>query len=159
MDSAVVDVTGTFQEEDIIGLWDEIGPLLEKHYREIAHYQDIPLSVDREAYNRLQIDGRLRVFTVRTKEWQLIGYAIFVLRYNLHYKESFQALQDVLFLLPEYRKTRIGSRLIDFADECLREDGVQVVIHHMKAAHSFGPLLERKGYELQDLIYTKRLDR
>lgn len=152
-------MAGTFQREDVRTLWPELTPLLQKHWREIAHYQDIPLNVDFETYERLEGDGSLRVFTARSKEWELIGYAIYFLRHNLHYLGSFQALQDVLFLLPEHRKTRIGSQLIDWADERLRDDGVQVVIHHVKAAHNFGPLLERKGYELQDLIYTKRLDK
>ena len=69
------------------------------------------------------------------------------------------ASQDVLFLAPEHRKGRLGMKLIDYADSMLRREGVQVVAQHVKAAHNFGPLLERLGYELQDLIYTRRLDR
>jgi hypothetical protein len=37
-------------------------------------------------------------------------------------------------------------------------EGIQVVYHHVKAAHNFGKMLERMDYKLVDLIYAKRLD-
>jgi N-acetylglutamate synthase-like GNAT family acetyltransferase len=60
---------------------------------------------------------------------------------------------------PEYRSTGAGPDLIRYCDEQLRADGCQAVYHHVKAAHNFGPLLKRMGYELVDLIYAKRLDK
>ena len=147
-----------FQREAVNGLWQEVVPLLESHWREIAHYPDIKLNPDIEAYNTLESKGLLRCYTARVNG-VLVGYAVYVVRGNPHYLDSLQAVQDVLFVLPEYRQSRIGIRLIKFSDEQLAGEGVQVVMQHVKVAHDFGPLLERLGYEKVEYIFSKRLDR
>lgn len=138
--------------------WPELKPLLELHWREIAHYLDIPLDVDEAFYRGVDAAGALRIFTVRAGG-ALVGYAVFFVKHNPHYQGSLQAVQDVLFLHPAFRNGSVGARLIRHADEQLRDEGVQAVYHHVKRAHNFGPLLERMGYELVDLIYARRLDR
>jgi GNAT superfamily N-acetyltransferase len=180
-------------------LWDEITPLLQQHWLEIAHYQDIPLNPDREGYLKCEEAGVLRCFTARASAmWRgrlatvcsvvnqratvdvenygasptsvscplseleidtLVGYAVFFVRPNMHYMDSVQAVQDVLYLSPALRGTGHGMRFIRYCDEELTRLGVQAVYHHVKEKHNFGPALERMGYELVDLIYAKRLDR
>ncbi len=147
-----------FQREKLSSeLFVEILPLLQAHYKEIAHFLDIPFEPNLEAYKHLESEGILRAFMVRDNERELHGYAVFFLRHNLHYSTSFQAYQDIIYVRPDSRG--IGARLIKWCDEQLRLEGVQVVYHHVKAAHDFGPMLERMGYELVDLIYAKRLDK
>lgn len=135
---------------------EEIQPLIEKHWREVAHYQDIPLSVDWEGYKRVEDAGALRFYTVRTDEDELIGYCVYFVKHNLHYQESLQASQDIIFIAKEHRGQ--GAKFIQWCDEQLKADGVQAVYQHVKSAHNFGPMLERIGYQLVDLIYAKRLD-
>jgi GNAT superfamily N-acetyltransferase len=150
----------SYRRETCFALWEEIEPLLVKHWEEIAHYKDIPLDPDREGYQGLEAGDRLRCYTARDPQTgALIGYSVYVLAHNMHYRGSYQASQDILFLLPEYRKSRIGINLIAYADECLRAEGVQVVTQHVKVAHNFGPVLVRLGYEEVDRIFAKRLDR
>lgn len=149
----------TFQREFMSDeLVDEIFPLLEQHWREIAHFQDIPLKPDWESYGKLESAGLLRVFTARDTEQKLIGYAAFFVRPAMHYMSSLQAMQDVIYVDPARRAGGLGARLIIWCDEQLKAEGVQAVYHHVKAAHNFGPLLENMGYQLVDLIYTRRLD-
>lgn len=147
-----------FAEEKMSSrLFDEISPLLEKHYKEIAAYQDIALDVDWDAYKTLGDKGAIKVFTARVgEERKLVGYSVYFLRHNMHYKNSFQAVQDVLFVQKEYRGR--GGAFIKWCDEELKKLSVQVVYHHVKEKHNFGPMLERIGYELVDLIYARRLD-
>ena len=52
----------------------------------------------------------------------------------------------------------IGAQFIKYCDEQCKSEDIQVIYHHIKAAHDFGPLLINSGYELVDLIYAKRLD-
>lgn len=150
-------------------IFEEAIPLLRAHYREIAHYQDIPLDPDFDGYRALEDAGAIRCYTARASvdctdpaherceaKGPLIGYAVFFVRRNLHYRGSLQAVQDILYVRPEHRGT--GLRLIRYADEQLRAEGVQVTYQHVKHEHNFGPALERMGYELIDLIYGKRLD-
>lgn len=147
----------TFQKETAGRCFQEAMPLLEEHWREIAHHQDIVLDPDFEIYAAAEAAGMLRVFTARTQEKKLIGYAVFFCRTNPHYRNSLQANQDVLFISKDHRG--MGGRFIVWCDEQLRAEGVQVVYHHVKAAHNFGKLLERFGYTLVDLIYSRRLDK
>ena len=147
-----------YAREMLADVRDEIGPLLEAHWREIAHYQDILLDPDWEFYEAIDACGRLRIFTARD-EGRLVGYGVFFVGPNRHYKDSTQAVQDILFVHPDYRGRTVGARLIKFCDEQCRAENIQVIYHHIKAAHDFGPLLIHCGYELVDLIYAKRLDK
>lgn len=148
-----------FARETIVEVLDEIKPLLEAHYHEIAHYPDIPLKPNYPRYYEAERVNGLRIFTVRLDQ-ALIGYAIYFVSTSLQYSDSLQAHQHLLFVHPDYRKGSHGRRLIQFADEQLRAEGVQVVIQHTKARAdlNIGPLLERMGYELMDHLYVRRLD-
>lgn len=132
--------------------------LLRRHWHEIAHFPDIPLSVDWEAYEGVEATGKLRAYTARA-DGELVGYAAYFVNRNPHYKSSLQAFQDVLYVAPEHRKGRIGYKLIAFADAQLAAEGVQVTYQHSKVVHDIGAILERQGYELVDAVYAKRLDR
>lgn len=145
-----------FKEESVKDVLDEIKPLLKEHWNEIAHYKDIPFDPDYEAYLKLDESGFLKVFTARTDTGVLIGYAVYFIKHNIHYRSSLQALQDILYLHPAHRGR--GSVFISWCDDQLKSKGVQIVSQHIKAAHNWSRVLERMGYELMDLIYVKRLD-
>lgn len=147
-------------------LWTELMPLLQAHWHEVAHYDDIPLDPDRERYEQMDAMGTLKVYTARTEapspdRGRLIGYlACFVAR-SLHYKSSIFATQDVLFVHPDHRGSRTGVGLIAFAHSQLRGEGVQLIFQHVKARGDLnvGPMLERwLGYQKIDEVYGKRLD-
>ena len=143
----------TFQRETFAQVIEEIKPLLDKHWEEIAHFHDIALDPNYAMYRKAEEAGKLRVFTAR-KDGALVGYAVFITG-NLHYQSTSTAMQDILFLLPEHRGFT-GYRLIKFADSELAKEGVQITYHHVKVAHDFGPLLERMGYVPVDIIYARR---
>lgn len=139
-------------------VWGEARPLLESHWREVAHYDDIELAPDFHAYATTEAAGVLRFFTVRADS-VLQGYALFFVRNNPHYCGSLQASADVLYLDPKIRG-RSGWSFMRWCDEQLRDEGVQVVYQRTKARPdlNFAPILERMGYDLVDLVYAKRLD-
>lgn len=137
-------------------LLEEVKPLLEKHWQEIAHYKDIPLDPAYDLYLALQDAGMIRVYITRD-EGKIIGYAVFVVRPNLHYKSCLTATEDVIFVDPERRG--FGMFFIKWCDEELRKMGVQVVTHHIKFANDWSEALMRLGYEKTDMQLSKRLDR
>ncbi len=156
----------TFAQEPLSAdLWAEAMPLLVAHWAEVAHFKDIPLEPDLAMYRAADLNGAVRVFTVRRTEFVadnvlrdvLVGYALFTVRPNPHYASSVQAFQDVLYIDPTARGGT-GYRFIKWCDEQLRAEGIAAVYQHVKAAHDFGKILERQGYELVDYIYAKRLD-
>lgn len=148
-------MTITVQRELIADILEEAKPLLELHWREIAHYQDIPLDPDWEFYRSSPF---LRCYTVRSHR-QLVGYAVFGVGRNKHYMGSLQAVQDIVYVHPVHRGVA-GFRLLRFCDAQLKAEGVQVVYHHVKPAHPvLGLLLDRMGYQDADIVKAKRLDK
>jgi len=146
------------KREKISTLWREVFPLLVEHFKEISANQDIPLQPNIRMYNKLEKMGMFRAYVARI-DGELVGYAAYIVNPNMHYQQSLQAVQDVLFLRKEYRKGFAGIRLIKYADEQLLSEGVQIVYHHVKVANDFGPVLERLGYRWIEKIYSKRLDK
>ena len=145
-----------FRRENISALFEEAVPLMVKHYKEIAHYKDIELEPDWDAYNKAEEIDAVRVYTIRD-DGQMIGYAIFFFHTNYHYRKSLQAYQDLIFIDPKHRGP--GYKFIKWIDGQLKAEGIQIVYHHVKATKDFGPMLERIGYELVDKIYARRLDK
>lgn len=147
-----------YAAEPMYRVRDEIVPLLNEHWHEIAHYKDIPLEPDWKGYEHLEDVGKLRIYTVRDDGQRLVGYCVFIVTGHLHYSSSITAFQDILFLLPSHRGSLVGANLIAFAEADLRKDGVQLVTQHVKKAFDFGPMLVRMGYEAVETVYFKRLD-
>lgn len=148
----------SYQREAFGACYEEALPLLTRHWREIAKFQDIALDVDVTTYRHADTAGRLRVYTARVDE-NLVGYAVFAVGFNPHYRASLQAVQDVIYIDQSYRRGAIGLDLLRFAERELAAEGVQVVRHHVKRAHpKLGRILEHMGYEVEDVLYSKRLD-
>lgn len=147
----------TYQREKFADVYDEARPLLERHWREIAHYQDIALDPDVDGYLTIENAGCLRVFTARL-DGALIGYVAFFVRPSMHSRTSPQALQDVLFLDPAHRHGRTGIGLIKFCDDELRDEGVHVAYQSVSARKDFGPVLARLGYQPIETTYARRLN-
>jgi hypothetical protein len=148
-----------FGVEKLSMLWEEVFPLLNEHYKEVSKYHDIKLDPDVTSYKMLEDAGALAVYTARKDTGELVGYAAYVVRMNMHYQSSCQAMQDVIFLAKEYRQGMTGYKLIKYADERLQELGIQVVYHHVKEKLDFGPVLKRLGYEPVERIWARRLDK
>jgi GNAT superfamily N-acetyltransferase len=145
----------TVQRENIVDALPELQPLLQLHWREIAHYQDILLNPDYDFYRNSPV---LRCFTTRD-DGRLTGYVIFGVSRNRHYMDSVQAVQDILFVHPADRGG-VGRRLIRASEAELKAEGVQVVYHHQKIAHpALGELLRTEGYEPIEVVWAKRLDK
>lgn len=146
-----------FQREQVAQTAQEVKPLLERHWAVIAAYKDIALNPDWEMYLGAEAKGLLRVYTIR-HEGQLVGYQVFFVRSNPHYKQSLQAVQDILWLDPEHRSPTLGVRFIDWCDEQLTREGCQLVYQHVKCKHDFSPILKYLGYEQIETVWCRRLD-
>ena len=145
-------------KESLASVWREIQPLLFEHWREVAIHADIPLTPDRALYEQADKDGKLCIITARVDR-ALVGYAVYFVSPNPHYRQSLQAIQDIFFVQPSLRGAFIGTRLIKESDIILKAMGVQLVFHHVKLKHPIlGRLLQRRGYHQTEWIYSKRLD-
>lgn len=147
----------TYQQEFLDTVEKDIKPLIEDHWEEIAlNKSTIKLNPDWEAYHNLEDNGVLKIFTARS-EGTLIGYFVVLLRNHIHYKDHIFAANDVLFLKQEYRKGLTGAKLMKFAEKCLKEDGVSVLVVNTKRHKPFDGLLEWLGYSHVENVYSKYL--
>jgi GNAT superfamily N-acetyltransferase len=147
----------TYQQESLTTCKADIIPLLEDHWEEIAlNKGKIKLNPDWEAYHNLEDANVLRIFTARDNG-TLVGYFVVFCKAHLHYVDHIFAFNDILFLKKEYRKGFTGAKLMKFAEKCLKEDGVSVVVVNTKRHKPFDKLLEWLGYNQTENIYTKML--
>lgn len=147
-----------FRRERAHDVFEEMKPLFQKHWEEISFYKDIPLDPDFSTYLKMEDAGVLRVFTAREDDGTLVGYQVYFIKHNLHYKSSLQALQDIIFIDPS-KRGMFGAKFIFWAEEQLKSYGVQLVCQHLKVATPKTiELFKRLGYSEIDLIMGKRLD-
>lgn len=145
-----------YQEEPVTySLLEELTPMLEQHWEEVAVNKDrVPLDINYDGYVKLYNSGILKLFTVRN-EVELIGYYATMLVNHFHYKSTLFAMNDVVYVKPEYRGKLAGYKLLKFAEDKLKEYGVDVVSVHIKLTHDFSPMMERMGYQTVEKICTK----
>ncbi len=145
----------SFQVEKIEDIKDEIAPLLEEHWKEVAWYQDkIELKPDMEKYISLDESEKVIAFTMRD-DGELVGYNVFFVNEHMHYREHLYAVNDVIFIKPEYRHRELSATLIKIAEAYLKVKGVSVVTMHMKPNKPFHSLMKNCGYKQQEFVYSK----
>ena len=147
----------TYQQEFINSVKSDITPLLYLDWLEIEHRKDIrEFDPDWEAYETLEQAGILKVFTVRS-EGELIGYYSCIVSSSLHCRGLLQATIDAIYLHPNYRKGLTGYKLIKFAEKCLKEDGVKIILLGTTEVNPIDPLLLKLGYSKTEVKFEKVL--
>jgi GNAT superfamily N-acetyltransferase len=147
----------TYQQEFLINIQKELELLLTDHWEDVAVNKDvIKLNPDWDAYHNLEDSGALKIFTVRVDE-KLVGYFVVILRNHIHYKDHLYAFNDALFLKHDYRKGLTGAKLMKFAEKCLKDDQVSVLVVNTKRHKPFDGLLEWLGYSHVENVYSKYL--
>lgn len=147
----------TYQQESLVTVKADIIPLLEKHWEEVAlNKEKIKLNPDWDAYANLEDAGVLKIFTSR-EDGKLVGYFVVFVKSHIHYKDHLFCYNDVIFVDEEYRKGFTSTRLIKFAEKCLKADGVEVMIVNTKRHKPFDSLLVWLGYKHIENLYSKVL--
>mgnify|MGYP000182766692 CR=1 FL=1 len=141
--------------EDFYVVKEEVDELFYKHWEEIALNKDkIKLNPDWSFYELLYAEGLLGVYTVR-KDKHLVGYFIVVAKPHPHYKDHTFAVNDIIYIDPDYRKGLVGLKLIKFVEEDLKSKGVSVLAVNTKVHKPFDAVLKRLGFENTERLYTK----
>ena len=144
-----------YKEEQYDDVIDEIKPLLDRHYEEIALDKDvIKLNPDYSAYKSMNMRGVIKIVTARQGD-ELIGYCICVVKPHLHYKDSLTAHNDIFYIKPEYRQGLTGVKLFKETEKIMNEYGVQRIIMNVKRSNDIGAIFERLGYTESERVYTK----
>lgn len=135
------------QERLFPDLINEMRPLLQRHWREIAMADAFgPVDIADDVYRSAEDGGMTRVYTARRDDGALVGYAAYFVLPNMHYRTKLVAESDVFFLAPEERRGLAGLRLLQYADKALTAEGVAAIINKVKCSHDCGRLFARMGY-------------
>lgn len=136
----------------------EIAALLPAHHDELAMFKDeIPLDPNWPGYQGAAASGALRIYTARTDDDALVGYAVFqVLERHAHYAHRW-AINDVLWIAPEHRNVGVGFSLFNSFERDLHEGGpIVIVIETKEHAPALAALCQARGYDLIGPVFGKR---
>jgi GNAT superfamily N-acetyltransferase len=145
------------EEQYTEALYEEALPLARLQWEEIANYRElIPLSPRKDVYLASAKAGHLLFLTARF-DGVLIGYAIFFIVYTAHYGKSLFAVNDIIYVLPEYRKGSVGVRLVKESERETKKRGAMLIRFHCKLTNDFASLLDRLGYNTDEISKGKLL--
>jgi hypothetical protein len=139
-------------------LKDEIWPLWQQHYDEIAEDKaSVPLDPDWAKYDHLAETGCLHIVTAR-KDGVLVGYAFNIVSTHLHYRTTLFAFSDLYWLKPDCRGGKTAFRFFAFVEASLAERGVTKAVTNVKRAHDqTSRLFEWLGWRHAERLYVKSI--
>lgn len=112
-------------------------------------------SPSKERYLSLENVHMTSLFTAR-EEGKLVGYALFITCAHLQYSNTIWAQQDVMWMHPEHRGIA-SVNFIQYVDQTLKSDNVDVVLRHVNVMRDYSRTLERMGYKPVETSYIKEL--
>ena len=139
-------------------LIEEITPILEDHRVELQSYKDMALNPNWEKYRQIEAAGDFRFLIARDEDNTIVGYAAFVMFYNMHYNDYKMAIEDVFYVVQDKRGSRIAINLVKKSEAILKELGVHVITHHAKFTNTFAEFLEKLGYHKTETMLAKRIN-
>jgi len=147
-----------FGEESFEKAWGAALPFITAHHEEVSLYTSFKLDPDVEKYRLLSDMGIYKAFTMRTSaKSELVGYAGFFMSPMLHFKNNNQAVNDLIYVRPEYRKQGHGKAFIDYINKALKELGADIVYYNIPARMDWSKMLKERGFAINDFVYSRRI--
>ena len=137
-------------------LIEEITPILDVHRVELQA-EDMRLNPDWESYYLMDKMNKLVTLVARDDDNKIVGYSVYIVGNNMHYKDYLYAIEDVFYVVQDRRSTKIGYNLVKMSEEVLKGMNVDVITHHAKFINTFATFLERLGYRKIETMLSKRL--
>tara|TARA_R110000824_G_scaffold208044_5_gene393628 strand:- start:1328 stop:1777 length:450 start_codon:yes stop_codon:yes gene_type:complete len=145
-----------YKVETMTELQDELNPLFEAHWEEVALYKELPLKPNWELYGALE-DKDALVFITARNDGKLVGYTTWLLCPSLHYADYIFASNDLIFLDYDHRDAKHSKELLEFSETILKQNGAHLTTLHMKTYAAFESLAVSCEYDKQEYLYTKLL--
>lgn len=143
-----------YAKENFHDVIEELKPHLHEHYKEVAMYQDkIDLDPNYEAYGMAQTNGMLHIYTMREDD-KLVGYNIFFVQSHPHYNSTVWAVNDIVYVAPEYRHTPDTLFFFAYCEVQLKAVA-SVITYHMKVMKTFQMLMNGLGMDHAEHMYSK----
>jgi GNAT superfamily N-acetyltransferase len=142
-------------------LEEELTALFEAYYAVTPAHTDLPpYDLDWPLYNALQDAGVLFITTTRDNEdgYKLYGAGLYMIVQHPHHRTMTVAECDILAVSHTRRGEGIGSTLLDFSINALRDRGVQRVAHRYRTCYNTTPLFEKHDFKLQEHVYARDIN-
>lgn len=136
-----------FAKEPLLQAASEACALFVAHWEETeAAYRPRQLRPDWPQIERMVEAGWVRFFTARV-DGALVGHLCFVV-FPSRFTSTITASEDFFFLLKDFRRGMNAIKLLRFAVQALRDEGVGEICMSSKltAGHDIGPILRRVGF-------------
>lgn len=148
------------RQEKLSSKWGELQPLLEAHWEELAKQKDIMvLKPWHQGYEILENNNAMVNIFAYDEGGSIVGYCLSIIQRNLHYQNLNMCVNDVLFVLPQYRNSPLGLKLISITERLAKESGCNIVVWRAKPGSQLDKLFKiKKGYSEQDISYIRRLE-
>lgn len=149
----------TAQVESLTDTLEEMKPLFEAHYHELALNQDrVPLDPQYGVYLARDAAGEVLLTTLR-KDGALIAYFVGFVAPGLHYKTCLTCTMDIFLLHPDYRDGSPGPaiKLFRAVEKEARRRGVQRWFVGSKVHRDASRLFEYLGFEKVETYYSRWL--
>lgn len=135
----------------------ELKPLLEENFNESGQwFQDIVFDPDYDSYLEMEKIGRLKVFSLRYGG-KLVGYSAYFLLPHRHSKRAKLAVNDMIYVVPEYRNGPIIRKCLSVVEKVMEHLGASVLCYSVPVGKSFKELLNRMGYVDVETTCVKKL--
>lgn len=145
--------TVTFSHVRFEDVYLAFSPMFLMHHTEIIGERH-PFDLDVNEYIEHERMGAIKMFAAY-RDGIAVGYAVFILRTHLHARESLEATQDAIYILPTHRG--FGVSFIKYCDAELKKLGVKRVYHAIRPSFDFTNLLLRIGYDVEEVVFSKDL--
>lgn len=135
---------------------EELLPLLTKHYKEVSLLGRYELKPNYKMYYALDDTDKCKVVVAKNDE-KIVGYIVFFLGQHAHYIDCNLAIEDIYYVLPEYRKGRIAIKMFQYAEEYLKSIGINMIRYTTKTHIDNSALFEYLKYENTEKVFTKMI--
>jgi len=142
---------GVERVEDIV---DELAPLAVEHHAEVNAFSDVPLDINWNRYSMAR--DMYQLITCRIGD-ELVGWIGFFVYDHMRHIGYKIAKEDWYYVVPKCRGNGIGKALFKYAENVLRNAGVNRVMMSCKVDHDHAGLIESLGYTHYEKNFTKVL--
>lgn len=135
---------------------EQLKKMFDAHYEELSVTKNAKLNPDYDIYMKMDSHNMLEVILCKNDD-EVIGYIVFFISPNLHYKDCLLATEDIYYLKPEYRKGTTGIKMFKFAEKYLKSINVNMIKYGTKTHLDNSRLFEYLGYNFIEKIFTKEI--
>lgn len=134
-------------------VYDELYPhLLNQYYENEAYCNEIDLDPARALYQLLADQGNLYVIVARELK-EIVGYVVLLKQPHLHHQTVNLGSVDILYVVPEKRKTDVVIKLLVFLEKLAKILQLKWLRIGMKTDQRFEKLLVGRGYINDEIVY------